>query len=294
MNLLITGASGGLGRRLVPAVLAREKVKVRVLEHRAAVGVPECEPTPGALEDLDSLISATCGIDAALHLAALTHSSNEEDYFKVNVEGTRNLIRACGRNTVRRFIFMSSGAAHPEGGAYSESKLAAEGVVKQSGLPWVILRPREVYGAGGKEGIDQLIAWVRKFPVIPVIGSGSYSLSPVFIEDVVAAAVETVFRREITDETLALAGPEELTFTALIDRLCDHFKVRVGKIFLPVPLVVGMIRALNALTIKTPVRDQVQRLLCDKSSVGDSEIPLLNFQPRKLEDGLRRLFPRED
>lgn len=294
MNILITGGSGSLGQRLIPALLAREKVNIRTLVHRTRVELPECEPVEGKLGDLDSLIAATSGIDTVLHLAALTHSSCEEDYFAVNVEGTKNLLQACHRNKIQRFIFMSSGAAHPEGGAYSESKLAAEQAVQQSGLPWVILRPREVYGTEGREGINQLISWVRKFPVIPVIGNGQYLLSPVFIDDIISATVAAVFQTKVTEEIFYLSGPENLTFTALIDRLAGYFSVRVGKIFVPVSLVRGMIFLLGMLNINTMVRDQVPRLLCDKSSPEDPTIPLLNFQPRQLEEGLRECFPRKD
>ncbi len=292
MNLFITGASGSLGQRLIPALSAREKINIRTLEHRSQVQFPYCTCVPGALENFDSLVAATEGIDTVLHLAALTHSPHEEEYFKVNAEGTKALILACKRNKIRRFILMSSGAAHPGGGAYSASKLAAEEFVKQSGLPWVVLRPREVYRADGREGINQLIAWVRKYPLIPVIGNGRYSLSPVLIEDVVSATVEAVFRTDMADKTFDLSGPEDIVFTVLIDRLTDYFGVRVGKIFLPVPLLRGMIFLLNGLKINAMVPDQISRLLCDKSSARDTEIPLLKFKPRKLEEGLRKCFPR--
>ncbi|MDA0692981.1 MAG: NAD-dependent epimerase/dehydratase family protein [Nitrospinae bacterium] len=293
MNLLITGASGSLGQRLIPALLVREKVNIRTLAHRTPVEFPACEAMKGELADLDSLVAATDGIDTVLHLAALTHSPRETDYFAVNAEGTRNLLEACRHNKVQRFIFMSSGAAHPDGGAYSASKLAAEQAVQQSELSWLILRPREVYGTGGKEGINQLISWVRKFPVVPVIGNGRYLLSPVFIDDVVSATVEAVFGTDVEGQTYVLAGPDDLAFTALIDRLADYFGVSVGKFFVPIPLLRGMIFLLNGLNIQTLVRDQIPRLLCDKSSPENPEIPLLNFRPRKLEDGLRSCFPRE-
>lgn len=293
MNLLITGASGSLGQRLIPALLVREKVNIRTLIHQNPVEFLACEGVKGELGDLDSLIAATDGIDTVLHLAALTHSPRESDYLAVNAEGTRNLLEACRRNKIQRFIFMSSGAAHPDGGAYSESKLAAEQAVQQSGLQWTILRPREVYGAGGKEGINQLISWVQKFPVIPVIGNGRYLLSPVFIDDVVSATVEAVFRTDVEDQTFDLAGPEEFAFTALIDRLADYFGVSLWKLFVPIPLLRGMILLLNGLNIQTLVRDQIPRLLCDKSSSENPEIPLLNFRPRKLEDGLSQCFPRK-
>jgi nucleoside-diphosphate-sugar epimerase len=293
MKLLITGASGSLGQRLIPALLAREKVNIRTLVHQNPMQFPACEGVKGELGDLDSLVAATDGIDTVLHLAALTHSPRASDYFSVNAEGTRNLLEACRRNNVQRFIFMSSGAAHPDGGAYSESKLAAEQAVRQSGLQWTILRPREVYGTGGREGITQLITWVQKFPVIPVIGNGRYLLSPVFIDDVVSATVEAVFRTDTEDQTYVLAGPEKFAFTALIDRLADYFGVSVGKLFVPIPLLRGLILILNGLNIKALVRDQIPRLLCDKPSPENPEIPLLKFQPRKLEDGLSQCFPRK-
>jgi len=59
MNILITGASGGLGQRLIPALLKREKVKIRTLTHRTRVEFAGCDPVKGKLEDLDSLIAAT-------------------------------------------------------------------------------------------------------------------------------------------------------------------------------------------------------------------------------------------
>lgn len=294
MNILVTGASGGFGKRLIPALVEREKVKIRVLEHRSPVELPHCERVSGELADRDSLTAATLGIDIVVHLAALTHSPNREDYFKVNAEGTKNLIEACICNKISRFVYMSSGAAHPQGGAYSESKLAAERWVKESGLPWTILRPREVYGTGGKVGINQLIHWVQKSPLIPVIGNGQYLLSPVFIDDVVSATVEAVFQADALENTYEFAGPEDIMFATLIDRLSAYFGVHVMKFFIPVFFVQAVTSLLNVANINTLVPDQIPRLLCDKQPSIHSEIPLLNYKPRKLEEGLRLYFSCKD
>ena len=294
MNILITGASGGFGKRLIPTLVGRENIKIRVLEHRSLIEFPDCERVSGDLSDLDSLVAATSGIDTVVHLAALTHSLSEKDYFEVNAEGTKNLITACVRNKISRFLYMSSGAAHPQGGAYSESKLAAERWVKESGLSWTILRPREVYGTDGKEGINQLIHWVERLPVIPVIGNGRASMSPVFLDDVVAATAEAVFQTDASGNSYDLAGPEDMAYVALVDRLSAYFGVRVMKIFLPVVFVQGVSRFLRAFKVNFIVPDQIPRLLCDKSYPKDSAIPLLNFRPRKLEEGLGTCFPRKN
>jgi nucleoside-diphosphate-sugar epimerase len=294
MNILVTGASGSFGKQLIPALLKRENVKIRVLEHCSPVDLPGCERVSGELSHLDSLMMATPGIDTVIHLAALTHSPNREDYFKVNAEGTKNLISACARNKVTRFLYMSSGAAHPEGGAYSESKLKAEHWVKESGLPWTILRPREVYGTGGKEGINQLILWVGKWPVIPVIGNGRASMSPVYFDDVISATVEAVFNSEASGHSYDLAGPDDMAYVALVDRLSAYFGVRRMKLFLPAFFVQGVAIFLKLAHVHALVPDQIPRLLCDKPSPEKSTIPLLNFYPRKLEDGLRVGFPLKD
>jgi nucleoside-diphosphate-sugar epimerase len=294
MNILVTGASGGFGKPLIPALMTREKINIRILKHRSPVELPGSEQVSGSLGDLDSLMTATSGIDLVIHLAALTHSPDRDDYFEVNVKGTKNLITACARNKVTRFLYMSSGAAHPAGGAYSESKLQAEQWVKESGLEWTILRPREVYGTGGKEGINQLICWVQKWPVIPVIGDGRYSLSPVFIDDVVYATVEAVFNPGVSGNSYDLAGPEEMAYVALVGRLAAYFGVRRMKFFLPVFWVQAVAWFFKAIKVNALVPDQIPRLLCDKPFPENSAIPILNFYPRKLEDGLRACFPPQD
>jgi nucleoside-diphosphate-sugar epimerase len=294
MNILVTGASGRFGKQLIPALMKRKNAKIRVLEHRSPVDLPGCERMSGELDDLDSLIAATSGIDTVIHLAAMTHSADKENYFRVNVDGTKNLITASVRNKITRFLYMSSGAAHPDGGAYSESKLKAEHLVKGSGLEWTILRPREVYGTGGKEGINQLIRWVWKWPVVPVIGNGRYSMSPVFFDDVISATVTAVFEAGVSGNSYDLAGPDDMAYVALVDRVSDHFGVRRLKLFLPVFLLYGVTWFLKAVKVNSLVSDQIPRLLCSKPSAKNSEIPLLNFYPRKLEAGLRLCFSRED
>ncbi len=294
MKILVTGATGGLGKRILPALLERDDVHMRVLMHRSPAGFPACEEITGALEDKESLLKATTGIDTVLHLAAMTHSRNPDDYFRVNLEGTKNLLEACAQNKVRRFIFMSSGAAHADGGVYSASKLQAEQSVKQSGLAWAILKPREVYGSGGKEGINQLIHWIRKFKVAPVFGDGRYSISPVFIDDVVNATAAAVVCDADLNQTFTLAGPEEMSTLALIDRLAEYFGVTVKKIRLPLPMLKGMAVLLNALKIEIIVADQIPRLLCEKPSDWELAFQRLNFKPRTLEEGLSLCFPEKN
>ena len=204
MKILITGASCALGKNLTSELLKTEHFSIRLLEHRSPVRKENCEIFQGGLQDIDSLGTACSEIDTVVHLAALTHSFSRKAYFEINEEGTKNLIAACKKNNVRRFIFVSSAAASEEGGDYGVSKLRCEEWVRKSGLDWVVLRPSEVYGMKMEEGIGKLVSWVEKYPIIPVIGDGSCFLSPVSVDDVVKVMMEILRDDSIKKETLNL------------------------------------------------------------------------------------------
>ncbi len=294
VKILITGASSGLGQNLMARLAAQDSVSVRAMKHRASVALKDCETVEGDLNDPQSLVRSTTGMDTVVHLAAITHTHKESDYFKVNVRGTENLIAACRRNGVRRILFISSAAACAGGGAYAESKIAAEECIKRSGLSWLILRPREVYGEEGGEGIQRLIGWVRNYPIIPVIGDGRYGMSPVHMDDVVNAILQAVLHRDLEGQTLVLAGPEEIAFVDLVDRLCAHFQLQRAKIFLPVRVVLGIAAIGHLLGMDLVTRDQIPRLLCAKSHDNRLAMELLDYRPKSLEAGLEIFLKNEE
>jgi nucleoside-diphosphate-sugar epimerase len=286
MKILITGASSTLGKNLTSELLKTEQFSIRLLEHRSPVRKENCEIFQGGLQDIDSLGKACSEVAIVVHLAALTHSSSGKAYFEINEEGTKNLITACKKNNVRRFIFVSSAAASEEGGDYGVSKLRCEELVRKSSLDWVILRPSEVYGVKMEEGIGKLIVWVEKFPIIPVIGDGSYFLNPVSVDDVVQVMVEILRNDSIKKETLNLCGPEKMTMNELIDRLAQIQKVQVKKLFLPIWFVRVGIGVLSIFKSSLAFSDQIPRLLCSKDQSIDKTQAIIPYNPRKIEEGL--------
>jgi nucleoside-diphosphate-sugar epimerase len=286
MKILITGASSTLGKNLTSELLKTEQFSIRLLEHRSPVRKEDCEIFHGSLHDIDGLDKACSEVTTVVHLAALTHSSSGKAYFEINEEGTKNLISACKKNNVRRFIFVSSVAASEEGGDYGVSKLRCEELVGKSGLDWVILRPSEVYGVKMEEGIGKLVAWVEKFPVIPIIDDGSYFLSPVSVDDVVQGMVEILRNDSIKKENLNLCGPEKMTMNELIDRLSQIQKVQIKKLFLPIWFVRVSIGVLSIFKSSIAFSDQIPRLLCRKNHSIDKTQAIIPYNPRKIEEGL--------
>jgi nucleoside-diphosphate-sugar epimerase len=286
-NLLVTGASSEMGSALIRQLLNNSILKIRAMAHRSPVNIHGCEIISGDLKKSDLLVNALSGVDTVVHLAALTKSARESDYFEVNVRGTQNLIDVSLDCGVKKIIYISSAAASLHGGGYSRSKLEAEQRIMQSGMKWVILRPSEVYGQRSGDSINQLIHWIQSYFFVPVIGVGTYKLSPVFIDDVVPAMALAIFNEELENKTIVLAGPEELTYEDLVDRIATYFGVKRFKLYFPEGLIRLGIMVISKLGMNFLVPDQIPRLLCNKSFKIDLAKEKLGYSPRILEEGIK-------
>ena len=292
-TLFITGASSDLGGALTRRLSRLSDFKIRAMVHRSLVNIPGCEVRPGNLNNPGLMARALVGVDTVIHMAALTKSKNTLDYFHTNVTGTKNLIDACVGQGVKKILYISSRAASLDGGGYASSKLEAEECVKKSGLQWVILRPSEVYGQGEGNSINRLIRWIQHYPCVPMIGLGKSRLSPVHVDDVVSAMVLSIFDEKLANETIVLAGPEELTYDQLVDRISAYIGVNRLKIRLPVGLIKLVVAGLSKVGINILVPDQIPRLLKEKPYGIDLAREKLNYSPRSLEDGMKSFFHQE-
>ncbi len=293
MTVLVTGP-GKLGARLLPR-LAHLGLTGKVLHRRAAADPsPAWRAVRADVTEPASLVGAAEGCDVVLHLAALTHSNSASAYERVNAAGTANLLAEARRAGVRHFVHVSTRAIHPQGGAYSRSKARAEELVRDAGMPHTILRPAEVYGAGG-EGVDGLITRVRRGRWVPVIGDGGARLAPVYVDDV-AEAIATALLAPAVGHIFVLAGPEELTYLDLLARLAAHYGAQARALRMPVALVRAAARTFAVLRLSHPPLyiDQVPRLLCPKPWDSSAAQSALGFRPRPLEAGLRALDSRAE
>jgi nucleoside-diphosphate-sugar epimerase len=198
-SFFITGAAGCVGLALLErlAIAGTEVIGMdispRPLDCPASVSWVR-----GDLLDTESYERALQGVDTVVHLAAKVHSvpKTQEDsalFFRMNVEGTRNVLGAAVRSDVQKFLFVSTVAvlAPPAGNitdSYAESKRAAEKAVldEAHGLGVVIARPATVYGPRDRGNVYRLIRWIdRGLP--PVIGSGTNRKSMVFVRSLAEA-----------------------------------------------------------------------------------------------------------
>lgn len=279
-RVLVTGASGAIGSALLPA-LRHSGWQIRALTHRHAVFAAD-EEAAADLRDPLSLRRAAADADAILHLAGLTHARRSRDYFSVNAEGTRNLIGAVDRDRLNRFVLISSRAATTGGGAYAESKLRAEEIVRDSGLPHCILRLPEVYGAGGSEGVDEILARAHRGAPIPIPGTGSQRICPVHLGDLIKPIVGGLDVEVAIGKTYTLSG-DCMTVREFAQACIDANNSRSR--IVPIPL--ALVRALSGLAAILPlpfVPDQLKRLQSTKrEDAGDAQRDL-GFAPMRLQE----------
>jgi nucleoside-diphosphate-sugar epimerase len=157
-KVLVTGASGKIGRRLLPALLDAGYA-VRAVRNRTAVEAPRAEVVTGSVSDAAFVAEAVRGVDAVVHLAT---TKEDLSFLDVSIRGTFNLLEAAKAAAVKQFILAGGDAAlgiyfypNPEPltersplraypGWYALSKVMEEVMLGQYGvqygLPWTVLR----------------------------------------------------------------------------------------------------------------------------------------------------------
>ena len=188
-KVLVTGATGFVGRHLVDFLLANQySVSVYSRQQFRASEFCGLEPKDwfsGEIEDKRTLTEACKGADVVVHLANLAHAglSDQISYYDFNVEGTRAVCEACRNAKTHKLVYLSSALAlSPERSAYARSKkLAEEVVVKEAEdaaktgdlFEAYILRPANIYGPGMKGNIASLIRGVieRRMPPLPSLNN---------------------------------------------------------------------------------------------------------------------------
>ncbi len=278
MRILVTGASSPLAVGVMRQLLLDSDIELWAGRHRK--DIPLSDPR---LHEIDLDLTGTLPrkpVDMVIHFAGVTHASDEQQYWKVNLEGTRRLAEAAHENGCRRFVYISTRCATHGSGAYGESKLAAEQELQK--FEWtslLIIRPAEIYGGGGKEGIDRMLATARKWHLVPALfGNANLQFAPMHVDDFTRLAAELIQQHDKGIRIETICGPEDLTGMALASRIAKHHRA------IPLPLwwpaVNFGLKLLQRLGLAIVKPDQLTRLTGKKTSSAAST--------KSLTEGARR------
>jgi NADH dehydrogenase len=221
------------------------------------------------MTDPASLRRAVDGADAVVHLVAI-RQGRQEQFRRIMVEGTRDLLAAAKDAGVGRFVHMSAlgTTEHTKDLVpYYGAKWETEELVRASGLPYVIFRPSFVFGPDG--GILPTFAKLARLtPVTPIIGSGRQRIQPIWADDVAASFAEGVQRDDVTGRVFELGGPEAVTWNAFWERLKRARGLRRPSVHVPV----GLMRLNALLTERLPGNIPLTRDLLKMLELGDNVV----------------------
>ena len=289
-TIVITGASGLLGRHLVDYFRRREWT-VRAL-------VRDPSQSPFAARDVETFLArlpdeldekAFAGADVVVHAAYSIDDKNPAVARRVNEDGTARVLAASRAAAVRKFIFVSSFAAHPGAQSYyGRSKLALE--LRLDPSRDLVLRPGLVLAASG--GLfERMRRSIERSPVVPVVGGGTQILQTVHIDDL-CMAFERAVDLDLSG-ALNVAEPDGVTMRDFLGMIAGRLNRRL--VLVPVPLtpVLGVVRGLERLRLPSPVSsDNVLGLQAMRHTPTTADLKKLGIRVRTTAESLADLITR--
>lgn len=262
MNILLTGASGFIGRNLSAALISAGHT-VRPISRSHGLDFTQ-------LCQADSWLPHLQGIDAVINCVGIIGESASQRFATLHTAAPKALFDACAASGVRRVLQISAlGADNTAFSAYHLSKLAADDYLRSLDLDWLVLRPSLLYGRGGKS--SELFMRVARWPLIPLLGAGQQQLQPLHISDLVATVLHGLGNNARL--TLDLVGDDRVSFADWLQRMRLAQGLGPGR-FVHMPLLlarlaIGLGQYFNPMARKENLRMLEQGYWADAQSLAD-------------------------
>lgn len=211
-RVLVTGASGFVGRRLVPA-LVEAGHDVRAMTRRPASYDGAGEATYGDVTDRDSLLAALQGVEVAYYFV---HSLDRPDFEAHDAEAARTFGEAAAARGVRQIVYLGGlGDEDRALSAHLRSRRQVEGLLGEAGVPVTVLRAAVVVGHGG-------ISWeitrqlVKNLPAMVAPKWASTRTQPIAVDDVVRYLAGVLGHEGAMGRCFEVGGPDQLTYVDML------------------------------------------------------------------------------
>jgi NADH dehydrogenase len=238
MTILITGAAGEIGSRMVRRFREQgHTVRALVLpgDALAARMGDAAQIHVGDVTKPETLPAAFAGVEVVYHLAAVLLCEKAESFQAVNVEGTRNVASAAEAAGVRHLIHISSASVvYPRTTHYSRSKRQAEDIVTAcQKVRWTLVRPTLVYDRDGGLEFKLYADFVKRYPVVPLVAGGRARKSPVHVDDLLAGLLAMAGNPVTFGKTYNLSGGEVVTLRELAELMLERQGLHKPMVSLP-------------------------------------------------------------
>jgi len=301
MKIAITGGTGFIGRHLARDLVERGHQVVLIARGLYTRGEQvrtdhNLTFVRADITDTAALSKAFAGCMAVVHCAGSSTEDGSQTFQQIHGEGARSAVTAAQQAAVKKFLLVSYLHARPDKhSAYHRTKWEGEEIVRKSGLNYTILKAGLVYGQGDHL-LNNLGNLLRKLPVFATVGLRERTVRLVAVEDLVTVIRAALTDDRLSNQTLAVIGPEEFPFSAAARRIAKA----MGKPFilvLPFPVFAQRLLAWVSARMPKPLisPSQVQMLADGISTpLPDSQMLPGDLAPKTLftEEQIRKGLPK--
>jgi len=227
-RIAVTGASGFVGKNLRNFL---HKNKINVLgvsrknfrKHTSEVKIT----STNLLEP--KLHTKLKNYDVLVHLIGIGRESPKSTFEEINLNLTKNVIKACKNAGIKKIIFISGlGVSKNNQSDYFISKYNAEREIINSGLDYTIFRAS--YIMGKTDYLTKALSIQMKKGTISIPGSGKYRLQPIFVLDVAKIILEAILEKKFSKKIIDLVGPQKISFEDFVKLFTKNISVKIQKI----------------------------------------------------------------
>lgn len=293
--ILVTGATGFVGRRLL-AALDELDLAVRILLRpaRRSPRLPKglrLDVALASLADPRGLRAAMNGVDSVVHLASAERYGHRGDLEAADVRGTEYLAQAAREAGVDRILYLSHLGASPASAfPLLRAKALAEEHLRRSGVPHIVLRTGPLFGAGDRF-TTALAKVMGALPfTLPIPGDGTTLVHPLAIDDLVTSIQWLLQDPDPQEGVFPIGGPEHLQLREVIGLVAEASRTSRSLMPLRPAYARWLTWLLERLLPNPPITTHsIDYLAMSRTAPLDSLVRLVGLQPRRLAENLDHL-----
>jgi uncharacterized protein YbjT (DUF2867 family) len=290
--ILVTGATGFVGRHLVRQLTVDAGLRVRV--YLRPGGDINRLPRPltvhtvvGDIANADTLLSAMDGIHTVFHLVGTETRGRHAQLNEVDVASAKAVVDAALAARVGRIITVSRlGAERASAFPVLRAKGEIEDYIRNSGLAYTIFRSGVLFGQGDR--FSENIAMIAStFPFYLVPRDGETVFQPLWVKDLVACLLMSLENFDLIDSIVTIGGPEFLTYRRLVMRVMHTINASRPIIGVPVLAHRNLAWFFDGLFARWPLTEQWGEMLATPQTAEMGAIErYFGFRPASFDVGL--------
>ena len=228
LKIVVTGASGFIAKNL-RKYLSEENIELISISRKDFKNFNSETKIISKDYEEKNLLKKIQNADALIHLVGIGKQSVNTDYSIINTDLTKHIVNLSKKARIKKIIFLSGlGVSSNTTVSYFISKYNAEKQIIDSGLDFTIFRPS--YIVGKNDLLSKNLKKQIKFGEIIIPGSGTYSIQPIHVSDVVKILFKSASQHKFNNKIIDLVGPDRVSFEKYVKLFSQGTKTKIRKI----------------------------------------------------------------